>query len=772
MRRMTVATRPTENERLRPIRNKAREHRRSIHDVEFIAIDGEGTGNGRNHKYVLLGIGSDQFVNEEGVRFQQALSALWEANLKHPNAAYVGFYLSYDFAQILKTIPENRARILLTIEGKKARERTKSGPNRTPFPVQYARWEFDILGTKRFKFRPDETEMFMTRDDEPKFKNPHPWMYICDAGPFFQTTFINAINPENWDEDPIVTPEEFATIKEGKDKRESAGLDDDMLRYNALENEAMARLMQRLNRGFVDIGIRLDKDQWFGPGQAAQKWLTGRAATREMMLGCPADCERKHVHFKPRVPWQILDDARRTYFGGWFEVFMHGILPGITYEYDINSAYPAIIAKLPCLLHGKYEYRNREGLTKQYKGYVPKDMERAYQTWLVRRYHAESIVSVTELPPLRDNQIRMVYASVIGSDKHIGAMQHRFQDGDGRIARPSYTTGWFWQHELEASKRAGLIDTAEYIEWWTYTPCKCDPPLGELAELYEKRLEVGKNTSLGKSCKLSYNSAYGKLAQTIGNPRFSNEIYASLITAGCRTMILDAIATHPERSSAVAMVATDAVYFTSPHPSLTVSEQLGEWSGGECTPEKCQSKHECGEKKNLTLFKPGMYWDDKAREAISDGKAPKFKSRGINAKAFSTQISEIDDWFSTWNGTYPQAESDWPSVTFPVSFSMTTPLQALMRNDWDCAGSVDKNTNTQRSIPCDGPYSKRKSDGWFDGTYYRSSPVMLPLRDDGTWEASQPYHKALVISDPEQYEGVTPDGYVGQIIMQTIGVKD
>jgi hypothetical protein len=88
------------------------------------------------------------------------------------------------------------------------------------------------------------------------------------------------------------------------------------------------------------------------------------------------------------------------------------------------------------------------------------------------------------------------------------------------------------------------------------------------------------------------------MAQSVGQPKYANAVYASLITAGCRCMILDAIATHPLRTEAV-MIATDGIYFTAPHPGLPLSNQLGDW--------------ETKSLNNLMLFKPGTYWDDETR---------------------------------------------------------------------------------------------------------------------------------------------------------------
>ncbi len=51
------------------------------------------------------------------------------------------------------------------------------------------------------------------------------------------------------------------------------------------------------------------------------------------------------------IPTNILDIAYQCYFGGRFEVFKRGYFKNM-YAYDINSAYPDTIAKLPSLKYG------------------------------------------------------------------------------------------------------------------------------------------------------------------------------------------------------------------------------------------------------------------------------------------------------------------------------------------------------------------------------------------------------------------------------------
>lgn len=661
----------------RRYQNRLRAATRARHDVEFRAVDGEGSGRWRDHKYVLLGCNDNQVQNPAGLSTHEIFSHLYTDFLSHKDCAYVGFFLGYDFCQWLKGIPENRAAMLLSPAGIAKRTR-RTNQHLGPFPIRWNDWEFDLLGFKRFKLRPEGEKS---------------WLYISDAGPFFQTSLLNVINPEKWI-DPIVTEAEYETIKAGKESRDTAVLDDSMRLYNRLENDSLCRVMATLNAGFTSAGIRLRKNQWFGPGQAAQAWLSTTA-----------------VPVAPDLPGvsglqAALEAGRLTYYGGWFEIFAHGHIPGRSYEYDINSAYPAVASRLPCLLHGKWSSG---------RGIPPRE--------------------------LGSGSLLAYRATVRGSDKRMGAMLHRSPDGS--IRRPNATRGWFWKTEVDAAIRCDAVSSVtDFGEWISYEPCECKPPMLELASLYDRRLRAGKNTSQGKSYKLIYNSVYGKLAQSVGTPKYGNSIYASLITSGCRSMILDAIATHPRGAADLLMVATDGVYFRSRHPSLPLSERIGEWD---------ETTHE-----NLTLFKPGVYWDDTARRQLAAGENPAFKARGINARGFGDHIREIDDHFSAWPETFPgerdpskSREGWYPRITYKSSFSMVTAQQALARGKWFLAGAVTETELVQDS----DPIGKRHSGEYRDGVYWSE-----PYKDSSPFE-SLPYDKRFGQPDPEEY-GLTPDGTV------------
>lgn len=688
----------------RTTQHKTRTESRDRHDMRFVGVDGEGvTWCGEcnaikgdtvtcetcgaldwHHDYVLLTVGTyEPLFNEDGSHLYWAdiFQYLYDCFKKVPNAAYVGFFLGYDFTQWVKTIPKQRAESLLTSQGIAKRARKNSGQNRRPFPVHIGdgdnpwAWEIDTLAMKRFSLRPG------TGLPPGAVKNSNRAMIICDTGSFFQKRFIDVIQSHVG---TLITQEEFNTILEGKTRRSVARLDDDMKRYNSLENDILSRVMGQLNRGFSDVGIKLRSDQWFGPGQAAQHWLNN--------INAPTSQEVYET-----IPKYAAETAQKTYYGGWFEIFRHGIIPGVTYEYDINSAYPYAIANLPCLLHGEWS-----------RG--------------------------TEITS--GGGMRMCLATVRGSNLRIGTLPHR--TSKGAIMRPHETRGWYWEHEIIAGIAAGIIDTVKVDEYVEYIPCDCPKPFRSIAELYQERLKVGKNTPSGMAYKLVYNSSYGKMAQSVGKPKFANSIYASLITSTCRTMILEAIASHPRGTEAVLMVATDGVYFSDPHPGLEIDkERLGAWDESV--------------KENMCLFMPGVYWDDKSRKALREGKEVKVKSRGVSARDLSLCIEAIDDQFKNMN-----VGGEWPRIDIPINFNMTSAKLALARGKWHTAGNVIFDGLKALSS---NPQSKRDPHVYLEDGILTTSPYHMGEQLDTT-----PYDKkfAQAVQEENALDGweITPDGTV------------
>lgn len=771
--------------------NSSRADKRLANEIVFIGVDGEGVDRPDGvHEYVMLSVGARTlWRNGVALTLGDILSFLWECYCDEPDAAYVGFFLGYDFIQWEKLLPEREARLLLTNDGiaqRKSQRQSRANPYPDAVVVESGTWEIDVMAGRRFKLRPHvhhrssytsqcrnrtcRKELGDAQPDtigEPTSIHAHEmdwripesdgqgdlwegtaqefwkqfmprmhsvssgrdtaavsgWLYICDTGPFWQTSFLNVIDPKGWPDGtaPVIT-DEYELIARGKADRgnvadygETAYFDD-MRMYNVLENEVLSRVTTRLNEGFMNdtIPIKIPKADWYGPGRAAQLWMdmlhakvadpsaveynkyVARARSKDTYSSLDRQNEGGllNADVYMSMPSWAYDAARASYYGGWFEQFVHGHC-GDVWEYDINSAYPFIIASLPCLHttnghNGRYERGNND-------------------------------------QPIPTG-LTLICGTVTGSNAYIGAMPHRTRQGS--ILRPHVTKGWYWLHEIRAASRAGLIDDISVDEWVSYLPCECTPPFDPsdigISRMYQMRLEVGKNSPQGKAAKLVYNSAYGKTAQSIGSPKYANPFYASLITAGCRTLILNAIATHPIGAAAVTMVATDGVYFTEQHPTLELSKTtLGSWDETF--------------KPGMTQLMPGVYWDDNTRDRITQGQSPKLKSRGVNAHDLAKEIATLDRRFAEQQSSLRAGEPlEWPSIQFRIRFLLDSAKLALQRGKWNTAGRVQHDTT--RTISSN-PSSKRDPHAYQDATsgLCRTRPYHVA----GGGEDSYPYRKGF-----------------------------
>lgn len=672
-------------------------------------MDSEGIGRGPKHRAVLLGVGKEHYIARDlskGLQWQEVFEFLYKQYERSPNAVFVGFYLGYDFNQWLSTLVAERARLLFTAEGRSKRLMTGVKGRRKMFPVRCEDWEFDILGLKMLSIRPRKCRCY---EEGIKCTHPSmPWMHICDAGPFFQMSLVKVLNPKNWESDPdgpICDKETYDRIVEWKNKRGTfSRITKGMIDYNTEENFLLAECCTRLAKGFHKVGITLPRDRWYGPGAAASVWLDKHTII-------------KHEELLKTVPKWFDIACRRSYYGGWFEIFSHGLIRGESWNYDINSAYPYAAHKLPHIC-AQCGYRRGTGN-----------------------------------PPDNSNAMLLFKGTVFANNDRIGPVPYRAKNGS--ILRPSVSKGWYWGFEIDAAKRAGLVGEIRYDEWVEFVPCKHPGPFADIAAMYNLRLEVGKGNALGMALKLIINSIYGKLAQFVGSAPYNNWFYASFITAHCRTQILDAIATHPDGISSCLMVATDGVCFDSRHPNLGISRNLGEWE---------ETRYE-----DLCLFKPGVYWHKAGKEHLLQ-----VKSRGVPKTEFAEQIEKAEAMFSRYTPrVYPgmrKANAEpvltlidhdwawvyerepWPEFEVFLPFRMKSCKQALNEGKWNSAGEVLEDFPVRQSS---NPNTKRAEPHW--NTTKRRIDTRIHVANPETAETT--YHKEGSQSLLQGIEdiGITPD---------------
>jgi hypothetical protein len=243
--------------------------------------------------------------------------------------------------------------------------------------------------------------------------------------------------------------------------------------------------------------------------------------------------------------------ANAAYYGGRSEVSAIGPIPGPVYQYDLRSAYPAGMLRLPCPLHTRWEHKPRAKRLPDRGLYLAK----------VRFFHDDCLWCGL---PFRQK---------------------------GGLFWPFEGTGWYWSPEIEAAQRHLQARIINVHDLWI-ARCECDcRPFEWVEALYDERRRLGSDTR-GYPLKLALNSLYGKFAQRCGRGPYHDPVSAGLITAITRAQLLEAVGQNPR---AVVMLATDAVFSREPL-SLDIGEGLGQWE------EKIWS--------DLFIAQPGVYWSN------------------------------------------------------------------------------------------------------------------------------------------------------------------
>lgn len=536
-------------------RAELRERERERRDqLPFVGCDGEGyrAADGSD-RYALFRMGERELYRD-GERLTTAELLAFIAAHPDPDEILVAFAFDYDVNNILRDLGPDRWHQLLRLDSSTQRG-TKNPWRRNggwtwitfgavTYGLQYIPRNF--LKVCRGELWLDPEKGLRRRSIAGSVRT------IYDTFGFFQSSFLKAM--ERWDIG--ASYREFVATQ--KAERENfVGITDDIRRYCSIECELLAEMMEAFRTACLDAGIR--PRTWNGAGKLAAALM------------------REHKVVKARelaelVPHGLLRMAQEAYYGGRFEVTRCGLIDRPVHEHDINSAYPAAMLKLPCLIHGTWRKASAV------------ELARSRGLWVA---------------PVRFNHPRTSFLCGLP----IRSMR------DGRLSWPRAGRGVYWSPEVRSAQQLGA--NVEVFAGWLYEKnCDCCP-YDWIEELYEKRRAIGK-ARRGIPFKLGYNSVYGKHAQRIGKPAYANPVYAGLITALTRATLNEAIATAGPRN--VVMLATDAIYTIGRRPRLKIGERLGEWE---------HKRHPA-----LFIVRPGLYWNPRQKL----GKAWAIKSRGISPR--------------------------------------------------------------------------------------------------------------------------------------------
>lgn len=614
-------------------------------DTYLIGIDGEGQTNAEGkHIYTLLAWSDELGRRRDYVGSNTGLSSVdcLDFLLRIPVAGRpFAFAFNYDLTMILRDVDDKVLYALFRPELRATRKAT--------IPVKWNGYTLNLMGTKFTVSRGTRKTV------------------VWDTFRFYQAKFVTALR--QW---KVGNEADIARMELMKNQRGTFDTlnPDDVREYCFSECAHMAALTRKLIESHDKAGLPLKS--FYGAGSTASVLLKSMLIHKQRRDG----------------PDEMLKPVAQAFFGGRFENRIAGPVNGRVYSFDISSAYPYQLFRLPCLDCGQWvRTKHRKALETTSAALV------RYRLWP------------------SDNQRISDWGPF------------PFRLADGSIVFPGQSGGgWLWRDEYLAGEKHW--PGVQFIEAWVYNTSCQHRPFADIPNAYVQRLKWGKEGP-GIVMKLGCNSCYGKLAQSVGRSRpFRSMIWAGMVTSGCRAQLLDAIARHKDRRNCL-MLATDGIYtredlqLPEPIETGTMTEHkkpLGGW-------ERKVVEH------GIFAARPGVYFPLGA----SDADIEAFRARGIGRK----------ELYSSWRKIVDAWERNSPSVVvgsvvrFNGAKSSINVRKGPVR--WECNRSERYGQWTPRPIEMSfNPLPKRaaiEADG------------SLRMRYFGPTLESIPYNRALQSPD-------------------------
>lgn len=313
---------------------------------------------------------------------------------------------------------------------------------------------------------------------------------------------------------------------------------EDIEKY-AIQDAVLAGKLARLKReDYVSQEIRF-----------IQPYSLANVAQRELLSTCEIPTINHYIdktHLK-----RILQVARSSYFGGWFECSGNGRYNDCM-GVDLASAYPYVMYHLPNTDRGDW---------------VHSDSKETLLAWLEKRKAFE--IGFCEVY-IEFPEGRTFYPLVQKSKT-------------GTLVTPRIVKGWYSADEISEALK---WNPKKFIvgEWYRFV--EDDSNSRPFKKFIDKFYELKMNSESGSVsynvAKVQLNSIYGKTVQCIDNKigKMWNPIYGSTITGATRARLAELIRLNDYNALSV---ATDGVIFPKdklhiiPERPLEAPHNLGKW---------------------------------------------------------------------------------------------------------------------------------------------------------------------------------------------------
>ena len=255
----------------------------------------------------------------------------------------------------------------------------------------------------------------------------------------------------------------------------------------------------------------------------------------------------------PKALEEMHSWSRKAYHGGLFWTLRRGYFHEPVYSFDINSAYPYVMAGLPHWGNGEFKWVDAPG-EGEYGWYAAE----FNCPWIPMEEYKEGYNI--------DICFKDVEMNIMVNPKRI-----IYPTGKRRQVITKAEYDWLKKHNFPCKFITGL-------EWIQKTN-KYVSPFVWMPGVYQKRVELKKHDDtdmLQFALKILLNGLYGKTAQAKnGRGKLTNFFYASYITAKTRLMVAEVALKH---LSDVIEIATDSVTLTKDiSAELPINKDLGAW---------------------------------------------------------------------------------------------------------------------------------------------------------------------------------------------------
>jgi hypothetical protein len=400
------------------------------------------------------------------------------------------YNLSYDASVILKLLGKS---ILSTYKTKRA------------FRFKYKKYRFFFLPKKTLRIS----------------KGHHSWVFF-DITQFYNFKPLQKAYQENIGE----LPANYLKMKSNRNQ-----FSPNYYRDNRKQVRQYCIIDCKLTKELSQYWINIFGDAF---GFYPQRWISSGYLAEKVLIN-----HGVKIPFFKELPYDLQEFAWNSYFGGRFEIIQRGFI-GKAWIYDINSAYPYALSKIPDITKGNWVYGMQEiddtALLGFFKIYVKYD-------------------NCEYLPAFAFKRITLHNDLIV------------------------YPSGKFVTYvTLEELKN---VDPKNYevLDSWQYFDDNPTYPFSDFINAhYDKRMKLkAENNPMQLPIKIILNSIYGKLGQKV-NRRIGNlfnPVIFAYITGYARSQLFSFVKDNNLEKDVVSF-ATDSVCLTK---SVDIdSKKLGSFS--------------------------------------------------------------------------------------------------------------------------------------------------------------------------------------------------